>query len=251
MLLRKLFARPAPLPRLLPEGERVYAVGDIHGRSDCLDTLMARVVADDKARPPVRTTLVFLGDLTDRGPDSRGVVERLMAIDEVATCVFLMGNHEEMLIDAWDGDISATRLFHRVGGRETMLSYGMDAGFYDEADSETLATLIGQTIPVSHVDFLRTFRNVYTLGDYIFVHAGIRPGVPIDEQDPADLRWIRRAFLEDTREHGGLVIHGHSITESVDEHPNRIGIDTGAYASGRLTAVGIEGSDRWYLSSKD
>lgn len=251
MVLRKLFARPDPEPRsfALPEGERVYAIGDVHGRRDCLETLLLRIDADARARPKARTTIVFLGDLNDRGPDSRGVIECAMAIAKARRSVFLMGNHEEMLIRAWEGDRRATGLLHRVGGRETMISYGMSAADYDALDLDGLTEAIGEHIPVAHIAFLRGFLDQWQCGDYLFVHAGIRPGVPLDAQRPSDLRWIRGEFLKDTRDHGVMVVHGHSITEDPDEQPNRIGIDTGAFASGQLTALGIEGSARWFLTS--
>ena len=251
MVLRKLFARAEPAPRQhrLPAGERIYAIGDIHGRRDCLDTLIDRIDADDALRGPANTRLVFLGDLTDRGPDSRGVIERAITLATSGRCVFLMGNHEEILIRAWEGDARALPLLHRVGGRETILSYGVSASDYDKAGFEELGKLVAERVPAEHIAFLRAFEDSFALGDYLFVHAGIRPGVPLDEQDPADLRWIRREFLDDRSDHGAMVVHGHSITEDVDEQVNRIGIDTGAFASGRLTAIGIEGPARWYLSS--
>lgn len=237
------------MPRAIAAGERIYAIGDIHGRRDCLDDLLARIDDDDRARGPAATTLVFLGDLVDRGPESRGVVERLQQLSRLRLCIFLMGNHEEVFVDAWEGDESAARLFHRIGGRETLLSYGVTPAEYDAADFARMITLLATHVPAEHVAFLRGFRDTHRSGDYLFVHAGIRPGTPIDEQRPADMRWIRDKFLDDPRDHGAIVVHGHSITPAVDERPNRVGIDTGAYASGRLTALGLEGTDRWFLST--
>lgn len=245
-----LFARKSP-PRTftLPPGERVYAIGDIHGRRDCLDTLIDRIDADDRARGTAQTTLIFLGDLVDRGPDSKAVVERAMELARTRNCRFLMGNHEELLINSWEGDVSATRVFDKVGGRETLLSYGADEAAYEKADFKTLTKLVGSHVPIEHIAFMREFGDSWMCGDYLFVHAGIRPGRPIEEQDAADMRWIRDKFLDDPRDHGAMVVHGHSIRPDVDEQPNRIGIDTGAYASGCLTALGLEGSHRWFLSS--
>lgn len=237
------------MPRAIAAGERIYAIGDIHGRRDCLDDLLARIDDDDRARGPAATTLVFLGDLVDRGPESRGVVERLQQLSRLRLCIFLMGNHEEVFVDAWEGDESAARLFHRIGGRETLLSYGVTPAEYDAADFARMITLLATHVPAEHVAFLRGFCDTHRSGDYLFVHAGIRPGTPIDEQRPADMRWIRDKFLDDPRDHGAIVVHGHSITPAVDERPNRVGIDTGAYASGRLTALGLEGTDRWFLST--
>jgi serine/threonine protein phosphatase 1 len=251
MVFRKFFARAEPEPRAhaLPAGERVYAIGDIHGRRDCLDQLLGMIDADDAARGRADTMLVFLGDLVDRGADSRGVVERTMHIAQSPKTILLMGNHEEILIRAWEGDRKASGLFHRVGGRETMLSYGVTEAEYDACDLANLAELVGDRIPINHIAFMKNFIDFWQCGDYLFVHAGVRPGIPLDEQRPSDLRWIRREFLEDDRDHGAMIVHGHSITEEVDVQPNRIGIDTGAFASGKLTALGIEGTETWVIST--
>jgi serine/threonine protein phosphatase 1 len=252
MVFKKLFSRaadPEPQVYALPPGERVYAIGDVHGRRDCLDTLIGMIDADDAARGRADTKLVFLGDLIDRGADSRGVVERAMHIAQSPKTVLLMGNHEEILIRAWEGDRKAAGLFHRVGGRETLLSYGVTEAEYDSCDLDSLAELIGKHIPADHIAFMRRFIDQWQCGDFLFVHAGIRPGLPLEEQRPSDMRWIRREFLDDPRDHGVMVVHGHSITEDVDERVNRIGIDTGAFASGKLTALGIEGAEKWILST--
>jgi serine/threonine protein phosphatase 1 len=252
MVFRKFFARaadPEPQVYAMPEGERVYAIGDIHGRRDCLDALIGMIDADDAARGRADTKLVLLGDLIDRGADSRGVVERAMHIAKSPKTVLLMGNHEEILIRAWEGDRKAAGLFHRVGGRETLLSYGVTEAEYDACDLGDLANLIAEHVPADHIAFMRNFVDQWQCGDYLFVHAGIRPGISLDEQRPSDMRWIRREFLDDPRDHGVMVVHGHSITEEVDERANRIGIDTGAFASGKLTAVGIEGTEKWILET--
>jgi serine/threonine protein phosphatase 1 len=251
MVFRKFFARAEPEPRAhaLPAGERVYAIGDIHGRRDCLDRLLVAIDEDEKSRPVADTTVVFLGDLVDRGSDSKGVIERVMQVSKARQCVLLMGNHEEILIRAWEGDRKATGLLHRVGGRETLMSYGISAHEYDSGDIDDLTILVGERVPVAHIAFLRGFIDQWQNGDYLFVHAGIRPGVAFDDQRPSDLRWIRREFLEDDRDHGAMIVHGHSITEEVDVQPNRIGIDTGAFASGKLTALGIEGTETWVIST--
>lgn len=253
MVLKRLFGRRKPdVPRIwcAPQGQRIYAIGDIHGRRDLLDQLLIMIDADDAKRDKVQTQLIFLGDLVDRGADSRGVVERLMMLAAASDNVrFLKGNHEELLIRVWEGDARATGLFHRVGGRATMLSYGMEPEHYDDADLATLAATIAQHVPASHIEFLNDFDDWIIAGDYLFVHAGIRPGLSIEEQSPSDLRWIRTEFTENDDDHDMMVVHGHSITEYIDERPNRIGIDTGAFHTGSLTAIGIEGSERWYLST--
>jgi serine/threonine protein phosphatase 1 len=246
-----LLKRKAAPPRVhtVPDGQRIYAIGDIHGRRDCLDVLLERIGEDNDARAPAKTTLVFLGDLVDRGDDSRGVVDRAMKLGDALDCRFLMGNHEEVFIKAWEGDESSARLFHRIGGRETALSYGVPASAYDAADFDQLVKLLDAHVPAEHIAFLRRFDDTYAAGDYLFVHAGIRPGRAIEEQDPTDMRWIRDRFLDDPRDHGMMIVHGHTVTPEVENLPNRIGIDTGAYASGKLTALGLEGAEKWFLSS--
>ena len=253
MVLKRLFGRAKESPPRVwnaPAGQRIYAIGDIHGRRDLLGILLDRIDADDAARGNAQTQLIFLGDLADRGPDSRGVIERLMALSAGSGNVrFLKGNHEELLIRVYEGDKRATSLFHRVGGRDTMLSYGMNADDYDAVDLSELAVLIPNYVPQAHIDFLRGFDDWIEAGDYLFVHAGIRPGLALEEQEVSDLRWIRREFTEHKGSFGHMVIHGHTITDGVDEQANRIGIDTGAFATGVLTAIGIEGSERWFLGT--
>lgn len=234
----------------VPQGQRVYAIGDIHGRLDLLDQLLAKIEADDAARRPSETILIFLGDLVDRGPDSSGVVERVMALKaEKPNVRIIAGNHEEIIIRTWAGDKRSAGLLNRVGGRETLLSYGVDEAAYELADLAEVARLTGEFVPQAHIDFFSGAEDWIEVGDYLFVHAGVRPGYAIEEQETSDLRWIRREFTEHRGDFGHVVIHGHSITEAVDEQPNRIGIDTGAFATGKLTAIGLEGSDRWFLQT--
>jgi serine/threonine protein phosphatase 1 len=233
----------------VPAGRRIYAVGDIHGRLDLLDGLLARIEADDASRREARTELIFLGDLVDRGPDSRGVVERLMALSETRPVRFLMGNHEEVFLRALAGDLKALRFLNRIGGRETLLSYGITQEEYRALDYEELMARMQRNVPAGHVAFMAAFEKWIEAGDYLFVHAGLRPGVALAEQTMSDLCWIRDDFLKHRDSFGKIVVHGHSITEDIDERPNRIGIDTGAFASGKLTAIGLEGEERWFLAT--
>jgi len=233
----------------IPDGERVYAVGDVHGCADQFEALLAAIDADDAARGSADTTLVLLGDLVDRGPASRRVVERAMQLSASPRFALLKGNHEEMLLRAASGHRPSLQLFNRHGGRETLLSYGVDAATYDEASFEELEALIVQAVPDAHRAFLDAGRPHLTIGGYLFVHAGIRPGVPLAEQVGADLRWIRDPFLGHRGPHGSMVVHGHTISAEPDVRPNRIGIDTGAYAGGPLTAIGLEGGERWFLAT--
>lgn len=235
----------------VPEGERVYAIGDIHGRLDLLDDLLTRIDADDAARGPARTHLILLGDLIDRGPDSAGVVQRAIALkaDRPDTHV-LFGNHEEMLLTSLRSERNeAMKMFIRNGGDMTLMSYGISNADYLAASFEELRALAIEHVPAEHVAFLDALEPSVTIGDYLFVHAGIKPGVPLEEQRRSDLRWIRDEFLTSRVDHGFVVVHGHSIANEVEERPNRIGIDTGAYASDILTAIGLEGSNRWFFST--
>lgn len=249
MILRKLF-KTAPEAFRLPEG-RVYAIGDVHGCLNCLDTLLANIAKDHVARGvEVPMELVLLGDLIDRGPQSREVVERAIGLArEVAPTTILMGNHEELLLGARAGERNALAVFDRAGGRETMLSYGVDPADYDACTLAELANLIERAVPTHHVAFLTELADRVVRGDYVFVHAGIRPGVALDQQSPKDLRWIREPFLSHKGSYGAVVVHGHTITNVPEVRSNRIGIDTGAYSTGTLTALALEGDQRWFLSS--
>lgn len=248
-LLRRAI-EPAPATARVPDGVRVYAIGDIHGRLDLLDQLLFRIDADERARGPARSEIIFLGDLVDRGPNSAGVVQRALELKQSGRPVrLLMGNHEEVFLKALKGSLEALRFFVKIGGRATILSYGFDEAEYDRLDYEELLPAVIARVPAEHVAFLAGFENQIAIGDYLFVHAGIRPRVPFDQQVGGDLRWIRSDFLDFRGDHGAIVVHGHTITDDVEERPNRIGIDTGAFASGRLTALGLEAGERWYLST--
>ena len=247
-MVLKLFRRAiesVPPAAEVPAGTRIYAIGDIHGRLDLLDQLLFRIEADDRMRGGGDTQLIFLGDLVDRGPNSAGVVQRAVEIQRSGRPArFLMGNHEEVFLKALNGSLEALRFFVKIGGRATILSYGFDEAEYDRLDYAELLPELVSRVPAEHVAFLETFEDRIAMGDYLFVHAGIRPRVPLDEQSGSDLRWIRSEFLDFRGDHGAVVVHGHTITDQVEERPNRI-----AFASGRLTALGLQGSDRWYLST--
>jgi serine/threonine protein phosphatase 1 len=253
MVWKRLFGSKTEVePRLwhAPEGQRLYAIGDVHGRLDLLNELLAKIAADDGSRPPASTHVILLGDLVDRGPDSRGVVERVMELADLGGQLHLIGgNHEELMIRTWEGDKRSAGLFNRVGGRETLLSYGVDEIEYESADLAEMTMLAARHVPEAHIRFLKSFQDHLEFGDYLFVHAGVRPGYALEEQERSDMRWIRREFTEYDGDFGHMVIHGHTIVDEIDERPNRIGLDTGAFASGRLSAIGIEGSDRWFLQT--
>jgi len=233
-----------------PRGHRAYAVGDVHGRLDLLESLLESIEADVQGRPRRKTIIVFLGDLIDRGPSSAGVVERLRTFrPDFATPLFLMGNHEEVLLRILDGETSLIPSWLRFGGVETLASYGVDAReFASVADVQAAAKVRG-AIPEAHFAFISTFADTVSFGDYLLVHAGIRPGIELSEQSKTDLRWIREPFLEDQTERDYVVVHGHTIRTDVEITGNRIGIDTGAYHTGILTALAIDGDDRWFVQT--
>ncbi len=247
-MLKRLLKTKRPAPSV-PEGRRVYAIGDVHGRLDLFDRLLGMIEADHRARPPAAVDLVLLGDLVDRGPDSRGVVERAMNPPEWARQTTLMGNHEEIMLHVLDGDRAQLPLWLKVGGREALESWGVDPQMIADGTISEILEAAHDAIPVRVVRWLMGLRQSMTIGDYFFVHAGVRPGVPLDRQDKGDSFWIREEFLESSRHHGAIVVHGHSIATEVDWLPNRIGIDTGAYATGRLTALCLEGEEQRFLQT--
>ncbi|WP_184018553.1 metallophosphoesterase family protein [Sphingobium boeckii] len=233
-----------------PDDQRIYAIGDIHGRLDLFDALLQQIDEDLKSRPRKKTSIILLGDLIDRGPESRGVVERAMALKCGSSSIrFLKGNHEEVFLRALKGDSQVMRFLIRIGGKSTVMSYGVSEEEYNALDYEDLTALLMARVPQSHVDFLESFDDMIEMGDYVFVHAGIRPDVELDAQTSSDMRWIRDEFLDCQDSFGKMIVHGHTITEDIEYRSNRIGIDTGAYASGKLTAIGLEGTDVWSLQT--
>jgi serine/threonine protein phosphatase 1 len=243
--LRKIFrsrAASRPLPAV-PDGSRYYAVGDVHGRLDLFEVLIDAIERDDLEASDLEATVVLLGDLVDRGPDSAGVVDRARAWQAERRVHLLAGNHEEMFLHSLE-DVGVLRHFLRHGGRQTALSYGIPRDEYDRATMEDVQAMLLAAVPNEHRRFLNKARNYHVAGDYLFVHAGIAPDVPLEEQQDHHLRWIREPFLDHTEPHAHFVVHGHTITDGIDERPNRIGIDTGAYQSGRLTALVLEGTSR-------
>lgn len=240
-------AEPALTPSV-PEGQRVYAIGDVHGRLDLFEELISRIEADDAARPFARTTVILLGDLVDRGPESAGVMARARQWMTQRDVRAIAGNHEEMFLGSFHRD-DTLRHFLRHGGRETLLSY-MDHATYARTTIEELRAMLPEVVPTEDVEFMRAMQDRIRIGDYLFVHAGIRPGLPIEQQQISDLRWIRGEFIQDRSPRDFVVVHGHTITDEPELRPTRIGIDTGAYTSGRLTAIGLEGTARWLLSAE-
>jgi len=234
----------------VPPGQRVYSIGDIHGRFDLLRDLLAQIEQHQAARPKAQTFLVFLGDLIDRGPDSRAVVDYLSTFrPRWAIPIFLQGNHEEGFLRSLEGEEEAMRGWLEFGGAECAQSYGVAPVMQAQLNTALFAQELNLAVPRPHVDFLRGFYDSFRVGDYLFVHAGIRPGIPVEDQDPHDLRWIRRDFLDSNLRHEAIIVHGHSIVEEPSDFDNRIAIDTGAYRSGCLTAFYAEGTERGFLTT--
>ena len=238
-------------PPEVPSGHRIYAVGDVHGQDHLLVDLLARIEADIATRPDMEVTIVFLGDLIDRGPRSADVVERLRIYRPLGVRIeFLTGNHEEVLLRILEGEGGLVADWLRFGGAECARSYGLSGSEFDRlAPAEAIAAL-RSAIPAGHQAFLTSFADTLRAGDYLFVHAGIRPGIDLAEQAQIDLRWIRNPFLDHPGRHEAMVVHGHTITEQVDQREGRIGIDTGAYKYGVLTALVLEGDQRRLLQAR-
>ena len=239
-----------PMQPAGPTGHRAYVVGDVHGRLDLLDQLLAKIEAEIDERRPRECVLVFVGDLIDRGPSSAQVIERLRTYRRPGVrSMFLLGNHEEVLLRILGGEGALVAKWLRFGGKDCLRSYGADPSAFKRISEGEAVAAVRAAIPADHVAFLNSFADTFRFGDYLFVHAGIRPGVALDDQRQSDLRWIREPFLLDDSDHGFVVVHGHTIGPAVDERANRIGIDTGAYATGNLTALAIEEGGRWYLDT--
>ena len=234
---------PATTRPAIPAGERVYAVGDIHGRSDLFEALIDAIERDDAASQKAKSTVILLGDLVDRGPASAAVADRALHWRNQRRVRIIAGNHEEMFLESLR-DADVLEQFLRYGGRETLLSYGIEAGPTHRIDWPALQALMERAIPSAHLAFMRGLEDWIAIGDYAFVHAGIRPGIALADQSPLELRWIREPFLSHPDAHSHVIVHGHTIVDEVEFRGNRIGIDTGAFRSGRLTALVLEGTAR-------
>lgn len=235
---------PRPLPASLPAQTRIYAVGDIHGRADLLAEIATRI-DDDLHRRPIRYSAeVYLGDYIDRGPDSSRVIDLLATrlVENRAVC--LRGNHEAML-EAFLQDPAALTEWLPLGARQTLASYGISGA--EHQGPEILHRQLLDRFPPAHDLFLQCLRNSYSCGDFFFVHAGIRPHVPIELQDAHDMMWIRDEFLNAVHSHDKYIVHGHTPVPHADIRSNRINIDTGAWRSGVLTCIAIEGDAIMFL----
>ena len=255
-LLRDFFATGnrvgGDAPPQAPVGLCVYAVGDVHGQCRELERLLALVAADAArqcAESGLEPLIVFLGDYVDRGPNSRGVLDLLCELEtrfDAGTgiaCRFLAGNHEAAMLDFLK-EPAAGAEWLSFGGAETLASYGVRAsvGTTDPVRCRALRDALDERLPDEHRRFLTALEPMVVLGDYAFVHAGIRPGQPLQRQRPQDLLWIREPFLSSSKRHEKVIVHGHTVVDEPEFLPNRIAVDTGAYATGILTALALHGA---------
>ncbi|MDU6374656.1 MAG: metallophosphoesterase family protein, partial [Bradyrhizobium sp.] len=228
----------------IPPGMRVYAFGDIHGRLDLLEALLAQVERDLAVRPVERPLFIFLGDYIDRGPASRKTIDRLSQLSRSQECIFLKGNHEALAIRGLT-DRAAFDRWMRLGGFETLVSYGVTPGFLSAGPSRPVPEIqatFHAALATGHMQFFRNLQTSFALGDFFFVHAGVRPGVELSQQAEEDLLWIRSEFLDASNDFGKVVVHGHTPTKAVEVTTNRVNIDTGAFATGRLSCLVVEGA---------
>lgn len=236
------------------DGRVIYAVGDVHGRLDLLNGLMSLIEADRIAsQPDAKPLLVFVGDYVDRGPSSRGVIDRIVGMTrsrEFDTCA-LMGNHERTLLQ-FLSDAAVGPIWALHGGKETMVDYGVVPPSIEAEPAawEAARLAFERALPRRHHTFLASLKLQIACGDYLFVHAGVRPGVPLDQQSEQDLLTIRRAFLAADAPFGKVVVHGHTPADAPFSGPTRINVDTGAYATGVLTAVRLQGTERRFLQAR-
>jgi serine/threonine protein phosphatase 1 len=252
-MFSRLFSqsRARSVPASGPADARVYAIGDIHGRLDLLRAAHDRILADAQTSRVARKVVVYLGDYIDRGAESRAVVDLLL--DEPLPgfqAIHLKGNHEQALLD-FLGDSAVAPEWFFYGGDATLASYGV-ARPTPGGGPEALLTVQAELrarLPERHLAFYRALKLSHREGDYLFVHAGLKPGVPLEAQREQDLLWIRDEFLSSDADHGCIVVHGHTIAPRPDVRKNRIGIDTGAYATGRLTCLRIDQDEREFLTA--
>ena len=245
--MRRLVASAKSQRPRVPDGMRVYAVGDVHGRVDLLDELFARIDADLAVDPARRVLQVLLGDYVDRGPSSRKVIDLLITRSRTHEMLCLKGNHEELLLRFLE-DPDMFEAWERAGGVQTLHSYGLSPLLKESPRQiSDLASYFELALPASHRKFLADLKTSFVCGDYFFSHAGVRPGIPLEKQRDIDLLWIRQEFLAHQMDFGKIIIHGHTPVAEPEIRTNRINIDTGAYATGRLTCLKLDGYEMSFI----
>lgn len=237
---------PAPVvarqPRL-PAGLRVYAIGDVHGRLDLLDEAFGKIDRTELERPSERNLTILLGDMIDRGPDSQGVVSHILTRSKRRWMLAMRGNHEQYLLDFLD-DPDILEEWGPLGAFNTLLSYGLKPNRAPTPEQRRqLSQDLRAALPPGHLDFYQNLPISFSCHGYFFAHAGIRPGVALDQQSPEDLLWIRDEFLGHRGPFERVIVHGHTPVVVPELLPHRINLDTGAYATGRLTCALLEGDD--------
>jgi serine/threonine protein phosphatase 1 len=238
-------------PARTPDGMRIYAVGDIHGRADLVEQLQQQIELDAAQHPGKDRRLIYLGDYVDRGPQSREVLERLSTEPPAGvTTHCLMGNHEQAML-RFLADPAGYAQWLEYGGLATIESYTSGQWRMDPDDLGDIAAVLSDAVPAHQLEFLKGLELYRCFGDYLFVHAGIRPGVPLEAQQIEDLLWIRGEFLSATTPHPFVVVHGHHVGDAIDVRKNRICVDTGAYATGCLSCVILDGSDRFRMDTQE
>lgn len=234
-----------------PDDTVIYAIGDIHGCLGLLAAIQDRIAEDARRRSARRKEVVYLGDYVSRGEDSRGVVDRVREWrPDGFERITLKGNHEDLLLRFLAGELDAGRHWFDYDGLDALAGYGVaipDRRARDDTSVAVLRERFACALPKPHLDFFRSLRTGYRAGDYCFVHGGVRPGVPLTKQSDHDRMWIRKSFLDSDADHGAVIVHGHSISAQPVVRHNRIGIDTGAYHSGVLTCLVLDGTTRSFL----
>jgi serine/threonine protein phosphatase 1 len=251
VLLKNPFKKKpvARLPATLPNNHRLYCIGDIHGRLDLLSALHQKIEEDAEHYKGIKT-IVYLGDYVDRGMDSKGTIDCLLE-DRFPDFkkVFLLGNHEQLLLQfLLNNDPGIASNWLQYGGLMTLVSYGVEfRGIPTAKDINRIRKEFEEKLPATHLSFIQNLRFSYEAGDYFFVHAGIKPKVKLQNQQPEDLIWIRNEFLNSELFHEKIIVHGHSVSSKPEYLPNRIGIDTGAYYSGKLSCAVFEAESCKFL----
>jgi serine/threonine protein phosphatase 1 len=251
-LNRSLFRKSTATKPSTQAGERIYAIGDVHGRFDLLARLLQKIEDHHAALPvPQQTHVVILGDMIDRGPGTSAVLNHLYnAQKQNSDIIVLLGNHEDLMLRALAKQPGLLRAWLRIGGDETLRSYGIEPPSSTDISVDFVDTIL-RIIPSDIRNWLSSLPVSARSGDYFFCHAGLRPGVPLKRQTRADMLWIRDEFLNSNSSHGVVVVHGHSIETDVEIRSNRIGLDSGAYRTGTLTAIYLEGTNRELINVED
>ena len=230
----------------LPSGSRVYAIGDVHGRADLLQETFSKIDRHRDTYPIANALEIMLGDYIDRGPSSFDVIE-LLSMRARGGTICLKGNHEAFLLEFLK-DPTILNAWQHCGGLETLVSYGLEPSFnLSSEDQESLAASLAERLPEHHHKFLIALPLCFALGDYFFVHAGVRPGIALSNQRAEDLLWIRDDFLRYEGSFGKVVVHGHTPVSEPEIRNNRINIDTGAFATGNLTCAVFEDGQVTFL----